>query len=519
MIPRSVHVVIACYLTASAGAAGTPAPGWLQPEVVPGTIDSRRPAESAVRVRVVLIPDGRAVALTATDLSIVEMAERPRSGTWSSNRVTVPSGARSRPAIATGPGGTLVAAWRTQAGDVRVQDRDPRGRWQPSQVLASDSAGGIALAVGAAGDAVVAWTEGGRVRARTRQTGEDAWTGVADISDGSAQVTLDPSGANVDPDGTITVTWVESTGEGSSGVPSAAVRGGRDDTWGSAQVLPGHPSGRAGAPVLSGDSAGTVTAVWASRQGVTSAVRTAASRSWVADARPAVATGADSIQLASAVDVNGRAVLLAAERSGASTRWRVLLRDGAAENWTALGTASPTSTDRLGTVAVAVARSGDALTAVGRRGAGCTVDVARIASGSNTVSGNGEVASGCEAVTLSTDALGNALIAGVMNGHGGTQILTALRPADGLDVKINALRLEPQRIVLRITLPARARVTLTLVRDGAGKRRVERDAGPGSTPFAVGTAGLPAGRYTLIARAQSGGLTSPPVRTVITLSG
>ena len=519
MRPRSGHLVIACCLTASAGASGTPAPGWLQPEVVPGTIDSRHPAESAVRVRVVLIPDGRAVALTATDLSIVELAERPRSGTWSSARATVPSAARSRPAVATGPGGTLVAAWRTQTGDIRVQDRDTRGRWQTSQVLTTNPVGGVALAVGAAGDAVVAWTEGGKLRARTRQTGDDTWTGVADISDGSAQVTLDPSGANVDPDGTITVAWAESTGEGSAMVPNAAVRGGRDDTWGSAQTLPGHPSGPAGAPILSGDSAGTVTAVWSSRQGVTSAVRTAASRSWVADAHPAVATGADSIQLASAVDVNGRAVLLAAERSAVGTRWRVLLRDGAAENWTGLGTPSLPSTDRLGPIAVAVARTGDALTGVGRRGAGCTVDVARIAAGSSTVSGNGQVASGCEAVTLSTDALGNALIAGVMNGRGGTQILTALRPADGLDVKIDAIRLEPRRIVLRVSLPARARITLTLVRNGAGKRRVERDAGPGSTPFAVGTAGLPPGRYTLIARAQSGGLTSPPVRTTITLSG
>ena len=518
MIKPWPGLAIAFWLTLAAGASAVQAPGWLQPEVVPGTIDPKRPAESAVRVRVTLLPDGRAVALTTDGITVVELAERARSGNWRSERATVPSTARVRPTIANGPGGTLVAAWRTPTGEVRTQDRDTRGRWLASQVMATGASAGATIAVGAAGDAVAAWIEGGTVRARTRQSGVEDWSQAASISDGSTQVALDPSGANVDPAGTATVAWSELSAEGPAGVPNAAIKSARDDAWAAPQPLPGHPSGPAGAPVLNGDSAGTVTAVWTSRQGVTSAIRTAASRSWVADTRPAVTTNADSVQLASAVDVNGRAVLLTAERSDATARWRVLSRDGAAESWTAIGTPSDASTDRLGPLAVGVTRTGDALVVIGRRGAGCFVDVARVTAGRSVIGENGQVAAGCDAVTLSTDALGNALISGVMSGRGGTQIRTALRPTEGLNLTVGGVTVAPLRILVQTRLSARARITMTLVRAGAGKRAVTRDGGPGTTPVAIGTAGLPAGRYTLVARAQSGALVSRPVRIPLRLT-
>lgn len=502
-------------LAANAGAATA----WLPSETVPGT------RGIATALRPLTLADGSMIVVLATRDGVRDVASRSRrTGRWRVTTAIDPTSSveRVRPEVAIGTNGVVLAAWRLADGQVRVSARSPRpARWSRPQVLASGSDAAPSLAVGPRGDAVVAWAAAGVVTARTRSADARDWGTSAVLSDVTRTARISVDGAAVNGGGAIAVAW--SSERGGDGVASVAVRPTADGAWSAPTELPGSRPGAGGAPVLSVDAAGTFTAAWVSGSRVIGAVRTAASRTWIADADPAVDDAvAVAEPLAIASDAAGRTVL--ATRTNTGRARGVAIRDGAAAPWEPVAVRPAAAGDRFGPLFAAAIRGGDIVVAAGHR-SGATCDTSVVTSPVGARAAPEERMAGmCAALAVSSNANGDILLVG--SGPSADAPLKAIvRPAGGL--RFVSAKLERPVVstaavpVLRARPSWPARITIRVVNAAgrvATRRAVSADAAEVRVALRPPRGAFAPGRYTVIAGASSGALTAPERRFSLRIS-
>ena len=514
MTVRAPRVLVATVVLLGASVASArAATAWFPSEAVPGTNGI---ASALVPLT---LPDGTMLVVLATRDGVREVASRSRrTGQWNVTTVIDPNSRieRVRPAVAIGPNGVVLAAWRLSDGQVRVSARSPRpARWSRPQVLASGADGVPTLAVGSGGDAVVTWTAADAVVVRTRSANAPDWAPPTVLSDPTRSARIAVSGAAVNRSGAVAVAW--SSERAGDGVASVAVRASRESAWPTATELPGGRPGAVGAPVLAVDAAGTFTAAWVSGSRVIGAVRTAASRTWIADADPAVADAVPVLEpLAIASEAAGRTVV--ATRTSTGRARSVAVRDGAAAPWESVVVRPAASGDRFGPQLAVAVRGGDVVVASGHR-IGATCDVSIVASPvGETAAPEERMAGICTALAASSNSTGDILLVGA--GLAATAPLRAIvRPSGGLRFVSASL----ERVVVSATatpvLRARvswpARVTVRVV-NAAGRavarRAVALAADSSRIALRPPTGKFAAGRYTVIAGAANGALVAPERR-------
>jgi hypothetical protein len=167
-------------------------------------------------------PKGDVVAIWGEDEGgeiVLQAASRPAGGSWSgATTVSDPPEHAERPSLALDPAGEAVVTWASWNGSrwlFQAATKPPEGIWQePTSLTDEATASGLNdVAIDAAGDAVAVWTrtEGGNtvVRSATRPAGA-AWQPAVTLSDGSESAGEPRVAMNAA--GATAVTWVRSDG-------------------------------------------------------------------------------------------------------------------------------------------------------------------------------------------------------------------------------------------------------------------------------------------------------------------
>jgi hypothetical protein len=176
--------------------------------------------------------------------------------------------------------GNVIAAWTIDRGTGHVVQAELRpvvsGAWGAPVSLSSTSGNapiGPALAVNAAGDAVVVWARGdGVVQASFRPVSTGVWSAPADLSSpgttAGPEVALAPSG-----DAVAVWSW---RGAGSTGSVVQASFRPAGGGWGASEAVSTNPAANGRRPQVAIDASGNAVAVWLA--GAVPVVRAAARR-------------------------------------------------------------------------------------------------------------------------------------------------------------------------------------------------------------------------------------------------
>jgi len=249
------------------------------------------------------------VALDAAGNAIVVWAERhvdtfevaaevrsAASGTWGAPIVLSKGAVSAGPALSVTPAGEAFVAW-VEGGVVQVARGElSGGAWESPVAVSSGAGSEVALAVNAAGDAVV--VSGGQ--AASRPVG-GAWSAVALVD--ASLVAAGPDVA-LAADGTAVTVWV-----GGDGYLRAAVRRGEGPWSAPAAVAPGSAS----APQVAIDPGGNAIALWRDDANLMAALRPAVAGAWQPAEKLA---GGETSSPRVALDAAGNGVAVWNSRSG-----------------------------------------------------------------------------------------------------------------------------------------------------------------------------------------------------------
>lgn len=495
--------------TAVLALAATPASaaGWLTGETPPGTLDPRSPTASA-DVRVTLLDDGTAVALTATAGGIVELARRsPATSRWTqlTEMGRLPRSERARPTVARTGSGSQVAAWTIDR-RIWVSTRERSGRWSEPTRLTDSADDGLALAANERGAIVVAWVRDGIVEARVRERGR--WTQGAPLSAGDGLARIAPSAAVVDGDGTASVGFVQDLGV-EDAEPSQAIvatRAPGAPGW-SVGELPSRDNGATdGPPALGVDAGGTLTAAWTSGEQIATAVRTATAAEWQPDPLRFRRSDEAVETPLLVVEASGRAVL--ASLAGGPGVRRLAVRNGPADAWSELR--APGAPGAAAPVAATITAAGDAIVVfAAERVGGCQMEILTLQASRDSPSVEARPQIGCEPLSLAVDGRGSAMLVGT-SAQGARSVF---RPANGLELAVRrpgGAVVPRGRVTVGITLSAPAQVLLRVrIPGGRVVRKVQASRPGGASQLTVDLRALPTGRYELLVSAKSGTAESP----------
>jgi hypothetical protein len=243
---------------------------------------------------------GNAVAVWAErHIDTFEVAAEVRSaasGTWGAPIVLSTGAVSAGPALGVTPAGDAFVAW-VEGGVVRVVRGDlSHGAWDSPVAVSSGAGSDVALAVNAAGDAVV--VSGGQAVSRPVA---GVWSAAA-LVDGSL-VAAGP-GVAIAADGTAVAVWA-----GGDGYLRAAVRPAAGAWSDSAVVAPATAS----APQVAIDPGGNAIALWRDDADLMAALRPAVAGAWQPPERLA---GGETSSPRVALDAAGNGVAVWNSRSG-----------------------------------------------------------------------------------------------------------------------------------------------------------------------------------------------------------
>jgi hypothetical protein len=167
------------------------------------------------------------------------------------------------PRVAIDRNGDAIAAWVGTADDgspiLQVAVRPAGGRFGgPSQLSGSGQVTAPAVAMGPAGDAVVAWVENGAVRAATRRPGGPFSSAVGLTAPAGARAQLDGPELAVTGDGRAIAVWTGAGGAGSALQVSAYTPGAG---W-TAPITLSATGELASEPTVAVDDAGDAVVAW-----------------------------------------------------------------------------------------------------------------------------------------------------------------------------------------------------------------------------------------------------------------
>lgn len=268
----------------TAATGGLALVGWTEPtravalRVLPGsgpavpltTLDEGRQYDLD-DLDVGIAPSGAAVAVWTRDplphdltgaLRTVRISVRSRqTGAWSAPADISDPGA-DHPAVAVAPDGSSIVVWE-RGGAIEASTGDPAGAFTGPLILSAAGARARfpAVAVNAAGDAVVAWPQDAVMVAERRAGGPFTAPRAISAAGGLPAVSnLDPPDVAVADGGRAIATWRRSIGGHFR--TEAAVRPAADVNWGTAAILSPAARRNVGRPSLGSDAAGHAVVAW-----------------------------------------------------------------------------------------------------------------------------------------------------------------------------------------------------------------------------------------------------------------
>jgi hypothetical protein len=497
------------------------APGWGEPRTlaVRGTAPYRatvaeNPGGDAI-LAWVATPAGDPLLLLSTPVPVgLYAAVRPRGGDWSKPAllvaapptIPIPAG----PKVAIGPHGDAVVVW-TNDGRVLSALRPAGGPWSAVALLSSPGVrtlGDAQLASNAEGLNLVAWSEPDGPRAAERAPGAAAF-GPAEPLPGQGLPLVGLDGA-----GTATLAWAEPSADQPNTTQLRAATRPPGGAWATetvaSEALASLGRGRSHIDLerLTVSPTGTALLSW-QRYGV----GPAASRRDAAGAWTPAALSGTSVQAGSDRDGNVYSLSLYAVPGAATSPWLDVVPPSGATQPIALP--NPGASRGLGRL-LAVDGAGDAVSvwatpsADGKHMVIRSVLRARGASSASAVNIALSPSSFTDVHGLAIDAHGDALVVWIEGG----KLKVAERRRNPLTMA--GLRVGRSRTdaVLRFSLSGRAALRLTVARAGTGHLggvTLSGRRGPNELRIAEPITGQPlrAGRYTVSIRAARGSERTP----------
>ena len=257
-LPAALFAGAALLLAATPAVA---APAWLSPVELSGGQDGRAP-------QIAVDAEGDATAVWETYQGGVETivaARRPAGGPWEPGvTISAPGIESFGPSVAVDAAGDATVVWEVEGEEdttVEAATRPAAGVWEAPHLLGSEGEAveiPAALAVDAAGDAVVVWADedggGSTVESASRPAG-GSWSAAAPLSQ-AGEAATEPWVA-IDATGDAAAVWIDREAEEAVMSASRPAAG----SWGTPE--PVTAAGEAAyAPKVGLGAAGDATAVW-----------------------------------------------------------------------------------------------------------------------------------------------------------------------------------------------------------------------------------------------------------------